>query len=220
MLWTGWSDWNCVPLSADLTPMGEGRTPGLHLSSIIHRMKVAVGENVGDIKGDQPLVRMQEGFLWESALEYVAAGLPMDQALEVAFKRYSVELRKGVCQQVKLEKDGVHMTPDAFNATTGEIESYKCTRRSLAKAKTQSEFEENFWPWLVQEKSYAYALGVDTVRWIVLWAAGDYSKGHGSGPRMLQSVGVFTMEELVSNWKTVLMHAEALREGGGHGENG
>lgn len=215
MEWTGWSEWQCVPKSADMTPMGEGRSPGLHLSAIIHRMKVAVGENVGDVPGDQPLVRMQEGFLWESALEYVASGMTLDEALEVAFKRYMCEVRKGACKQVKVEKDGVHMTPDAFDPVLGEIESYKCTRKSLRRAMVKEDFEENFWPWLVQEKSYAYALGVDTVRWVVLWAAGDYSKGQGTGPRMLTSVGVFTPEELVENWRVVMGHAEALRVGGG-----
>lgn len=177
---------------------------------------MAVGENVGDVPGDQPFVRMQEGFLWEVALEYVAAGMGLDEAMDVAFKRYMVELRKGHTTQVRLEKDGIHMTPDAFNPTAGETESYKVTRRSLGRAKTKEEFETNFWPWLVQEKSYCHALGVDTVHWIVLWQAGDYSKGVGSGPQMLQSTATFTPDELVSNWNAVLRHAEALKtlEGG------
>jgi hypothetical protein len=198
---------------SQLRGKGEGRPGGLHLSGIIHRMKVAAGENVGGIDGDQEGVRMQEGFLWESALEYVAAGMKLDEALEVAFKRYMIEVRSNITTQIMVEKDGIHMTPDAFNPTVGEIESYKVTRRTLRKARTQEDFEENFWPWLVQEKSYCYAVGVDTVRWIVLWQAGDYSKGVGSGPQMLESTAVFTPEELVENWRVVLAHAAAMREG-------
>jgi len=175
-------------------------------------MKVGVGENVGGIAGDQENVRMQEGFLWESALEYVAAGLPLDEALNIAFKRYMVNIRQGVTKQIKSERDGIHMTPDAFNPEAGELESYKMTRRSLSKARTQDGFEGNFWPWFVQEKSYCYALGVDTVRWIVLWQAGDYSKGVGSGPQMLTCTAVFTPKELVDNWTVVLKQAEPLRE--------
>ena len=196
---------------ADMRKAGEGRPPGLHLGAVIHRMKVAVGENVGGIPGDQDGVRMVEGFFWESALEFVAAGLPLDQALDISFKRYCLNIREGIVKQIQFEKDGIHLTPDGLNTELGELESYKCTRRSLRKAKTQEEFQQNFWPWLVQEKSYCYAAGVDTVRWIVLWQAGDYSKGVGSGPQMLQCVCTFTAQELVDNWRVVLKHAEALR---------
>ena len=213
MKWTGWSTFPCVMRDSQLRGKGEGRPDGLHLSGIIHRMKVAAGENVGGIDGDQEGVRMQEGFLWESALEYVAAGMKLDEALEVAFKRYMIEVRSNITTQIMVEKDGIHMTPDAFSPTVGEIESYKVTRRTLRKARTQEDFEENFWPWMVQEKSYCYAVGVDTVRWVVLWQAGDYSKGVGSGPQMLESTAVFTPEELVENWRVVLKHAEAMREG-------
>jgi hypothetical protein len=212
MRWSGWTDWPVEPRAADLRPMGEGRSPGLHLGSIIRSMKVAVGEKVEGPQGDQEGVRIQEGFLWETALEYMACGMPLDQAMDTAFKRYMVKCREGVTTQVAVEKDGIHMTPDAFNAVTGELESYKVTRRTLRKAKTQEEFCEHFWPWLVQEQSYCYALGVDTVRWIVLWQAGDYGKGVGSAPVVLSCTAVFTPEELVTNWQTVLKHAEGLRK--------
>jgi hypothetical protein len=189
--------------------MGEGRPAGLHLSEIIHRMKVAMGENVSEIEGDQPYMRMQEGFLWETAVEYMIAGMPLDDAIELAFKRYMVAIRSDVCTQIKLEKDGIHMTPDGFNEAEGELESYKCTRKSFRGAR--DEFESSFWPWLVQEQAYAYALGVDTVHWIVLFQAGDYSKGKGTGPRAMQATAVFTPEELVKNWEVVLTNAKGMR---------
>lgn len=210
MRWTGWSEFPVEVMSSDLAHTGE--RSGLHLSAIIHEMKVAQGEKIGPVKGDQEGVRLQEGFLWETALEYVAAGMTLDEAMDLAFKRYLRALRSSVTTQVKLERDGIKMTPDAFNADEGIVESYKLTRRTLNRAKTQDEFEDNFWPWLVQEKSYAYALGVDTARWIVLWQAGDYSRGYGSGPRMLECTAVFTPEELVENWRRVLEFAKPLRE--------
>lgn len=211
MRFSGWSVFPVEFRDSDMRKEGEGRPAGLHLGAVIHKMKVAVGENVGAIEGDQDGVRMQEGFLWERALEYVVCGMSLDEALEVAFKRYMVGIRAGITRQIGVEKDGIHMTPDAFNSVSGELESYKVTRRSLKRAKTQEEFEQSFWPWLVQEKSYCFAVGVDTVRWIVLWQAGDYSKGVGSGPQMLQATGVFTPQELVENWRVVLKHAEGLR---------
>jgi len=211
---SGWSDfpvWDNMR-TADLTEMGVGRPGGLHLSAVIHEMKVAAGEKVGEIKGDQPYMRMQEGFLWETALEYMIGGLSLDDAIELAFKRYMIALRKNICTQVALEKDGIHMTPDGLDKAEGRLESYKCTRRSLKKVLTKEDFEMNFWPWLVQEKSYAIAAGVDTVTWIVLFQAGDYGKGKGTGPRAMQATAVFTAQELVDNWRNVLVNAEALRE--------
>jgi hypothetical protein len=211
MEWSGWSVFACEPRDASLRPLGEGRPPGLHLGAVLHRMKVAAGDRVGDVEGDQPYLRMQEGFLFESALEYVAAGMGLDEALEVAFKRYMIAIRSGITRQVAVERDGIHMTPDALDPERGLIESYKVTRRTLRNARTQSDFEAYFWAWMVQEKSYALACGVDTCRWIVLWQAGDYSRGVGSGPQMLECTATWTPEELMANWQTVLMHAEGLR---------
>lgn len=212
MKWTGWSDFPVHEqmLSAELTPMGEGRPAGLHLSAVIQRMRVAAGEKSGEIPGDQPMTRMQEGFLWETALEYMIGGLSLDDAIELAFKRHMIALRKNITTQTKVEKDGIHMTPDGLDREKGELESYKCTRKSFAKAATLDDFSAHFWAWLVQEQSYAYALGVDTVRWIVLFQAGDYSKGRGTGPRVMQATAVFTADELTANWRMVLANAKGL----------
>lgn len=211
MIWSGWAEWPVEMRDADLRAKGEGRPAGLHLSDVIRRMQVAVGDKVGAIEGEQDGLRMQEGFILEIALEYVAAGMGLDAAMDVAFRRYMMATRAPVVKQVKAELDGIHMTPDGFNPEAGEIESYKLTRKSFAKAREKSEFETNFWHWLVQEQAYCRALSVDTVRWIVLWQAGDYSKGVGSGPRLLTCTATFTPEELDKNWRLVLTHAEPLR---------
>lgn len=175
-------------------------------------VKQASGENVDDIPGDQPYVRMQEGFLWEYALELMAGGMGREEAMDVAFKRYMVNLRGHVVKQIAVERDGIQMTPDGFSPQLGELESYKCTRRSLSNAKTAEEFENNFWIWMMQEKSYCLAVGVDTVRWIVLWQAGDYGKGLGTGPQVLQATAKFSTKELLDNWKAVCKHAERARK--------
>ena len=209
MIWSGWSEFPGVPLRADLTPMGEGRPSGLHLGAIIQKMRAAAGEKTGAPEGWQDNVCITEGFLWETALEYVIGGMTMDEALDTAFKRYMWELRKNVVTQLSFVKDDIWMTPDGLDKTKGELESYKSTRKKMPA--TQEDFETKFWPWLVQEKSYCLAAGVDTVRWIVLFHAGDYSRGPGSGPRMMESTGVFTPQELVDNWRVVLKHAEQAR---------
>ena len=210
--WTGWERIDIEVLPADLKRDRDSSwRQGLHLGDILHRMKIAAGEKVGEIPGDQPLARLQEGFLFEVALEYMQGGMKMDEAIDLAFKRYLIELRKGITQQIMVEKDGVKMTPDGFNHAKGELESYKCTRRTLSDAKSLDLFQDNFWAWFCQEKAYLYALGCDTVTWFVMWAAGDYGKGKGSGPEILKTTVTFTPEELVSNWQLMLRHAEGMK---------
>jgi hypothetical protein len=174
-------------------------------------MREAAGEKMEAPKDWQDGVCIEEGFLWEIVLEYVHGGCTLDEAFDLAFKRYMVTLRRDVTTQVRLVKDGIHMTPDGFDKKEGLIESYKSTRKK--QPSTQEAFEEKFWTWMVQEKSYCLAAGVDRVRWIVLFHAGDYSRGAGTGPRMVESTGIFTPEELVDNWNTVLKYAEPLRWG-------
>jgi hypothetical protein len=210
-IFSGWKDFPFIVQNASLRPMGEGRAEGLHLSDVIRQMKIAEGEKVTGIAGEQEGLRAFEGFIWETALEFMAGGATMEEAMDLSFKRHMVVMRSDVCTQIALEKDGIHMTPDGFIKDRGEVESYKHTRKSFRGASTQSEFEDNFWAWQVQEKSYCYALGVDTARWIVLWSAGDYSKGPGSGPICVQATMTWTADELVANWKRVLTVADAIR---------
>lgn len=199
-------------MSADLEVTGE--RSGLHLSQIIHQMKIGMGDKVGPVESDtQPDLRLMEGFLFETALEYMHGGVPYDQAMDLAFKRMMMKVREGVSTQIHLEKDGIKMTPDGFNEKEGYLESYKLTRRTFRKAKTQQLFEENYWAWLCQEKAYAWALGVDEARWYVLFQAGDYGKGVGTGPICMTCQCTFTVDELKDNWDNVLKVAEGMRDG-------
>jgi hypothetical protein len=167
--------------------MGTGRGSELHLGSIIKAMKIAAGEKVGDIPGEQPWLRAQMGFLWEAAVEYTIAGLSIDDALELAFKRHMRALRP-MARQVKLVRDGIHMTPDAVegeskyspgefvpvsqpgetlvNSFIGKtLLSWKATFRGAGKAgfgvadldEGLRDFEDNFWTWMVAERAYAAA---------------------------------------------------------------
>jgi hypothetical protein len=214
MKWSGWSDFPAEEgmLSADLRPMGEGRPGGMHLSHIIQDIKIGLGESVSPVPGSQPGAHFVEGFLWETALEYLITGLSIDESIELAFKRYMVSLRSNIVTQIKLEKDGIHMTPDGFNAEEGVLESYKCTRKSFGSLSGLDTFEKKFWPWVMQEASYCYARGVDTARWIVLFQAGDYSLGAGSPPRILESTATWPLDELVENWRIVTKHGKIMEK--------
>jgi hypothetical protein len=197
--------------TADLRRMGEGRAEGLHLGAIIRAAKAAAGERLDAPEGDQPGVRVQEGFLFETIVEYLIAGIPFDEAVNLAFKRYCLSLRAGIVKQIALERDGIHGTPDALDPSVPRLESYKSTRRSLRNARTQVEFEQHFWTWVMQEAGYCHMAGFDRVRWIVWWQAGDYSRGAGTGPCVLEATARFTQDEMAANWKGVCAIAERLR---------
>lgn len=214
MEFSGWATFPPEVRDAELNPSGEGRPSGLHLSEIIQYMREIEGL-VNSPIDDTVRYRFIEGFLWEVALEYMLSGIPLDEALEMAFKRHMVACRTGITKQIKLIKDGIHMTPDGFDDAAGVLESYKMTRKNFNKAKDQEAFEENFWPWIVQEASYCWAAGVDTARWIVLFQNGDYThyKGPGtSDPKILTATATWEPGELASNWQVVLNHAKAMEE--------
>lgn len=210
--WSGWADFPVGDnmRTADLERMGEGRPSGLHLSDLIKRMKVAAGENVEPVPGDQEGVRPQVGFIWETALEYMQTGLNHDEAMDLAFKRYAMNVKKDIVTQVRLEKDGIHMTPDAICEKVGELYSFKATYRSFRNAREQEDFEAKFWTWVVQEMSYCWAAGVDTAHWVVLWVVGDYT--YPMRPLYLQATAKFSAEELAENWANVLSYARILAE--------
>jgi hypothetical protein len=212
--WTGWEQIDVAGLDAALQPMGTGRGAELHLGQIVKAMKVAAGEKVGDIPGEQPWLRAQAGFLWEQAVEYTLAGTGFEDAMDLAFKRMMRALRTDIARQVKLVRDGIHMTPDGHDAR--RLYSWKLTWRGQGKAATLEDFEDNFWTWHVAEKAYAAAAqvagllpaGDATCRFEVLWVRGDY-RGAG-GPKALATEVTWTEDELVSNWCVVLAHRDRI----------
>lgn len=222
--WVPWCPIDVAGLDASLNPMGHGRGAELHLGSIIREMKRAAGDNVEGIPGEQEWLRAQCGFLWEAAVEYVLGGLDIDSAMELAFKRHMRALRT-MSRQVKLERDGVHMTPDAIGGVLlgipprGKLYSWKLTWRGAAKAGFGLDpdagleaFEANFWHWHTAEKAYAAAAqvagllpaGEATCVFEVLWVRGDY-RGAG-GPKALACEVTWTPDELAENWAAILAY--------------
>lgn len=196
--------------TAEGEKMGEGRAKGFHVSMGVQAMRQAANLP-GEIEGEQEGIRMQLGFLWEYAVELVLQGMPIDTALAVAFKRYmAFQVRAHVVKQMKLEypdtSGPVHGTPDGFDAEEGIIESYKLTWKSKKKAVSKDEFAEHFWPWLVAEKAYCLMLGVDTTRFYIGWVNGDYSFKKGGGPQIDIYDCVYTEDELVENWRSLMAY--------------
>ena len=94
---SGWTPFPVKVLRADLTETGSGRREGLHLSDVLNRMGQAIGEKqYGETGWD--IFRLS-GFVWETAVEYMHAGMDHDEAMNAAFRRHMLAMRAGVVTQ-------------------------------------------------------------------------------------------------------------------------
>lgn len=205
--WSGWKPFALESRAADLQPMGHGRPAGLHLGDVIRALKEAEDGPIKSIEGEQPWLRANMGFMWEWALELVAGGATVHEALDQAFKRHMLAVRLPLVRQIRLEVDGLHMTPDAL--ADDEIESWKLTYRTKKRAATLPEFEEHFWPWHMAEKAYALHSGVTKCRFIVLWVCRDYK--FPIGPSAEECTVEWSREELEANWAVVLEQVAVMK---------
>jgi hypothetical protein len=164
---------------------------------------------MGGAAGAPPWLAEQDGFIWEYALELYLGGMPLDIAMDVAFKRHMVMARTGVTKQITTVLDDIHMTPDGYDPATKALESYKRTKLSAKNALSVEAWVAKFGLWMVQEGSYWHALEaagyeIDSIRWYVYWVNGDYSRQAGKG----QFVGIYeaklTKSEREDVWARVL----------------
>lgn len=98
----------------------------------------------------------------------------------------------------ELEHDGILMTPDGF--VNGQLYEIKCTWRS-----NRLEVKD-IWRWNVQVMAYAYALGVQTCEFHVLYVMGNYK---GSGPIYDTVMMYYTEREIIENWGMLVNHAKS-----------
>ena len=189
-------------LDGTLRPMGTDRVGGLHLSTVIKRMRAEIdGKVPSDIAGEQEGLRAQCGFLWERAIEH-------------AWKEYQGVTRTWVEHGKAIEAvaDGIAMSPDGVDRREPLLEEYKATWRSRRKA--DEAFESEFWPWHVQTMAYARALGLPLrCRYIVMWFGGAYYKGPNPHIGPWETVVEWTQAEVDESWDTVLRYRDVvLRE--------
>lgn len=219
-----------LPLvDATFRPHGTDRLPGLHLSEIVRAMREAAGLPVTGIEGEDQALRPLLGFLWERVVSLVWLGVPYRDALESAWKEYQTNVRTGppdrgdyIETQIRLERDGVLMTPDGFDGT--RLESYKLTWKSMKKWEEMPvgvDFSimqaEHFWSWIRSEMAYLAALSqtrglsVLTVRFFIFWVMGDYSRKPGRGAQATFTDLMVTQKELDDNWSLLLKWREVLK---------
>ncbi len=182
-------------------PMGAGRSPGIHVSQAIKRLRKAWGMKVDGIEGEQPFLRMFFGFV-------------LEKALEMAFKWFYQTVRP-VMSGVEYSMDGVFLTPDGFNTDEQVVEEYKLTWTSMAQFEADPQNPNKSHPdWLVQIMSYCRVFGVTKARLVVAWLNGDYSWKVGRGAQVKAYVLTFTDEEIENAWKLVLKEVEDMKREG------
>lgn len=176
----------------NLLPM-TNRSPGKHVSHIIHSLCVNLGHYVPD---DAPnTVRFELG----NALEHAV------------IDRYTLDDPDRYIRPGEFEVDGVHGTPDLLDLYDEAVEECKLTWLS-----TKHEVDsQKFWHYWVQLRAYCYMVGLtmgdgwSIGRLHVCFVNGNYKYGDdGSGPVYKVWECRFTKEELEKNWRMLLKHSE------------
>ncbi len=173
-----------------------GRSPGVHLSSIIRYIeKTAFRQDWKDFNRMTPseqqeaLARWESGWMWEEVLTAAFTGRGREGSSVVSLG--------------ELERDGVIMTLDGFHLADDCVEEYKYTWKSMRGA--EEDAEKALRTYLMQLMSYCGVTETDKGRLRVFFVNGDY---RGTGPCQRVWDFRFTEQELQENWACVLNHKE------------
>jgi hypothetical protein len=191
---------------------GIGRSPGTHLSAVIKRLRIKLGE----LRLTSNDAFAMFGFIFELLVEKaLAAYLSFNQ-------EDMIEPGEQCC-------DRIYMTPDRFNpflGKNGRVFEYKASWLSLGGSKTKPSifidgdrengldvevFQERFWYWLIQLMAYCRALGTREGAIVALLINGDYTfRPPYGGPQFLCITFEFTEAEIEENWELVVREAREM----------
>ena len=162
----------------------EGRSDGLHLSTIIHDfLNMMHGQEESEID-DNVRLMFEKGFLWEKVLSRAYA-------------------ERAVHRPDEIVVDGIACSPDGIaTEEDGEVvvEEYKATSRSVT---TTPDMVES---WMMQIKAYCYVVGVNVGLFYVLHLNGDYRAVRHPIPKWYRCE--FSEQELAENWHMIVGHAK------------
>lgn len=166
------------------------RTPGRHLSEILHRLVKRIDPKRFSDK-DPDYALFQGGFIWEDISSMVLGkqlGAP----------------------QIEVERDGILMTPDDFDADRWRVIETKDTKIS-AKNPIRSA---KFWHWHVQIGCYCGFYETLEAELLVRFVNGSYELGGG---RFGKTVGrkwllTYTPRELRDYWTMVKRERDRMDE--------
>jgi hypothetical protein len=161
------------------------RSPGIHVSHVIHKLCVSLGHYVPD---DEP-----NKVKWE-----------LGNALEHAIvERYALHDPDRWIRPGELVLDDVYGTPDLLDLYDEAVEECKCTWLSTKHEVTG----QKFWHYWVQVKAYCKMMGWTVGRLHVCFVNGNYKRGDDeSGPVYRVWEQRFTQKELDDTWSMLLKH--------------
>lgn len=181
--------------TADGRRMGEGRSPGIHLSRVLMFMEKAL-EDRPRSKSGQPANDM-----------WAAFGFIFERWVEKALTEYYGFQRAIRVEQQELLCDGIYLTPDAINVEDGCYEEYKARWRSRAKW-DGPDWERHFWKELAQVKAVCHVIGTTRARLVIFFVCGDWKPPCPHPPVCREFE--FTEQELQHNWNVIVRHKQAL----------
>lgn len=166
----------------------EPRAKGIHLGEVIKSLSERAGLNYKGKGFSDMELTAEIGLLWERVLSKVMG------------EKYAM-------RPPQLQVDGIWLSPDGIGPDPeGEVpivvEEYKAAWKS-----TKSSPADNF-QYMVQLKSYCYAVGTNVAIMRIFHVVGDY---RGSGPIYRVARFVFTRWELEQCWAMVLKEKMRMR---------
>lgn len=183
-----------VTLLADVMPSllpMTGRSPGVHISNIIHHLCVKLKHYV---PSDAPnLAQWELGNAWEWAV----------------IERYCRHDPSRYHRLGELEFDGLFGTPDMVDLVDDAVHEFKCTWMSV---KWQPG-SKKFWKYERQAMSYCHMLGWTKARLEVMFVAGNYIKADAERFAKYRKWEYnFTKDELKRNWQMLKRHEKETAE--------
>lgn len=179
------------------------RTPGLHVSQVIHYLASHVlGHYKSSNASPSNTARLELGNAVERALI---------TALDETFP--DEYIRPG-----ELYVDGIYLTPDLFHLPSWTVDEFKNSKITSRHDPTVEHCPAcqgvaptgctKMWKWWVQIASYCRAMNSTRGRLRVLFNRGDYTDGQEQYGEWIRE---FDREELSTNWSMVLSAAAEIR---------
>lgn len=177
------------------------RSSGCHLMEIIEDLETRVVKRQNPRFDRESMDRFALlGFIWERLIGRALSWVETE-------RRPNEIVRPG-----EQFADGIYGTPDAFNIRQWVLEEWKATWRRAPKS--EAEFEERHWKWLVQVLCYCYLLGCSVAIIRVFYVMGDWSMSNWSGPQIMSFRIESSEEERREAWEMVLNHKRTMEAEG------
>jgi len=179
----------------------QERSSGCHLMQIVEDLESRFVKKQNPRFDREAMDRFATlGFIWERligrALTWTEAERKPDQIIRPG-EQYL---------------DGIYATPDAFNTKLWRLEEWKCTWRRAPKS--DEEFEERHWKWMVQSMAYCHILGCTEAIIRAFYIMGDWDMRNWSGPIIKGYSIKSTTEELQETWQMILNHKATMERDG------